>query len=137
VWQLRMSCLVLLSLGFCAFHGCDKAANRKNPTPEEARTALIEMVEEYEKNFPLSKETAESLKSKKAINELKNAKIYRELDHTMIGPWICDLSDNRFSTTVKKTRAYVTHMYGRFELGTDGRWKAIPDASDIADFGPR
>jgi hypothetical protein len=153
--HVRLSFLVLLSLFFCASQACQKraispggagfpvspgkAAAGESPTPEEARSALVELVETFDfQNLDLSKEIVEKLKSKESIEELKSAKNLRsEGDRAYIGGWSCNLSKKRFAKLLERTRANEVALEGRFELGSDGRWKAVATASSLADFAPR
>ena len=146
---------VLLAFCFCAFQGCEKRALEgpkaggsrlaessakpagDNPTAEEARTALIELVKTCNfEGLGFTKEGLEMLKSKKTLHELEKATIYvryhRNGDQTMIGSWSCYLSENKFFKSVVETRASSLSLAGRFELGPDGHWKAV-DGSQIAD----
>jgi len=152
------SFLVLLAICLSAIQGCQKpaaspsgeassaigltagkAAHGDNPTPEEARSALIQLVEtfDFQKNLHLSKEIADELKSKKTLDQLKNAKIRyhetRQGEFTMIGSWRCTLSEKRFHKPLVTTPSSSMALEGRFEAGPDGRWKAVPGTS-IADF---
>jgi hypothetical protein len=156
--HLRLSFLVLLSVCFCAIQGCQKPAvnspreasadtqvgprkpaDGENPTPEEARTALIELVKTFDfQKVYLSKEIADVLKSKKTLDELNNAKTYHETHRqgelTKIGSWNCKLSGKRFSKHLITTNNYSMDLEGRFEADADGRWKAVPEGPSIADF---
>jgi hypothetical protein len=156
--HVRLSFLVLLPVCFCVIQGCQKPAvsppreagaatqvgpvepaDGENPTPEEARSALIQLVKTFDfKKVYLSKEIADALKSKKTLDELKNAKIYHETHRhgelTKIGSWNCKLSEKRFSKHLITTNTYSMDLEGRFEAGADSRWKAVPEGPSIADF---
>ncbi len=159
--HVRLTFLVLFALYLGAFQGCQKpplggpgagnggsavsggeTAGGEDPTPEEARGALIHLVETFDfQSVQVPKESAQKLKSKESIDELKKAKIYHEShrqgEQTYIGSWICNLPKKRFLKQLVRTRGSSMDLEGRFERGPDRRWKAIAEGYSIADFAPR
>jgi hypothetical protein len=83
-------------------------------TPEEARQALIEVIE-------LSSDRALT----SSLAQVKNAKITpsavggKWLD---IGPWACFLAERKVSMMVGAPAAYVSFR-GDLELSSDGKWR--------------
>jgi hypothetical protein len=91
-------------------------------TPEDARTALIEMFDRpddgnYRRDF-----------LEELLPDLKKEPIKRQdADHITIGPWRCNLTRRWWSAELlfpNAPRHRMNHWSGEFELSADGKWRA-------------
>lgn len=126
-------CQVFLLCAFLSF-GCqqsqsppqsEKIGREKMPTPEEARRALLGMLEgDLSESLPWP-DTIEELKSKTSIEELKGAPIERAVDGSfyVIGRWTCESDKSIFQTNLPFP-GHTLVVHGRFQKTQDGGWKA-------------
>jgi len=127
---VRLSTQAFLILSLLSSQGCGEGAGPKNPRAEDARSALIELIQSSEFK------DAGFISNEESIKELKIAPISAEGTHVKIGRWYCDLSGKTF-VIQRNTRISSFELHGRFVLGRNGRWKAVEEGSSIGCSGPQ
>jgi hypothetical protein len=113
-------------------------SNKETPTPEEARSALLRLLQgepDASLNYGDGPELQRKLRSADMLEALRKEKITSEAPHHFVGGWTFTLGELTFF----KVMPWLGHqyqVYGVLDRTTDGRWNAKITEMSHVNLGP-
>lgn len=111
------------------------------PAPEEARTALVELLESpnFEKKVKRSPDGAlflRGLNLKESREKVRKEPVRLKNGLCIIDGWVCDLANRRFNSPGIFIGGAILTLEGNFELDDNNKWKAVVLGISHGNLGP-